>query len=635
MPTDRESLNDLDRIDKGNWQGLSALLRKFGPGLYSYLLLLNERDYRIIERFQDLFLEAVSAAGRRGVKTKFPEWLFQRARTVSQGYLVHVDGNSPDLEQELSRLSILLRQVLFLKHQLNFPWDQVGEILGIPETEAKEGIRQILSVLRIEQGNRPAVRQEPPPDDACRLLDQNLGDFLYATLPGAARQDYQRHILNCGYCRNRMRRFQDFLIRMDELSLTDPPASALTQILSLAPERFQKKRKKRRIFLTASLSAAAAAAGIFFMINQGKGPHPDSSSKKQNPGVRSAAQESIRPPDKKSPSPVAHDAVRGRQEGPVLSPEKPQERVEIPSMDREASFHMTVLPIEGTRDIPPNAAGTDEGSGPVRIPVVRLGPAAAQVLSQPATTGPTAFIMRSQAVIPNDSEPAPETEPVLPAETERTWVRRLQYTWARLVEGPNEPRPASAPASSRSRWYGLSDWNLVCDPELVPLVAEDPPVDHTQTGRTGQTSRPDWDMDKTGPDSAAILPVGNNPKRAPLWSRLRTFVLPGSRAPFITPPSPLRSSVTSPPSPQGPSVPAAPVLQAKGGGMESDIEPLGGNIPVVAMGPLQRSRLSSPARQLPSHEPVDKASLRHAAPAGLAPMSVANPEPPQACYLTR
>lgn len=402
------------QIRRGDGRGLESLLHKYGPPLYSYLLLLNDRDHRIIETFQHLFLELATFSWWRILSWRLPEWLFRCARRRSQR-------------------TAMLDEILFFRHQMNFAWNRISDILDVPTREVKHRIRNLL-------GHLPAEARKTPPGKACRLLDRDLVGLLYSGISVKRRRDRQRHLSDCADCRNHTARLQAFLAQIDERELTRPPDEVVSQILSAAPERRQRTRRMKKGGIKILFSAFAVLSvlgGFLFFL---RGP--------ERLTLRSAklTEQLFIVEIETSPRfPAAHsEAINIRPE----------------EATKEA-------PEESPKDAPsaPDPEGVAAGPPHMRIPVEVLPPPIMRFTftARPAASSrpPQSVPLEKTEIL--DNRPGPFLDLGLPRQIRADPADRINPQ-KKSTATPSDHAPPIARGRHPAAWYGNPDWSLMCDP---------------------------------------------------------------------------------------------------------------------------------------------------------------------------
>ncbi len=267
MPSDIEALR---KLREGDASGMNDLLVSYRLAAYNYLLLIQRRDHRLLEKFQSFFLGIPAMAQKRQVRADFATWYYRALMAAGEAYQTYVDEESLPVQKKLGELSLPLRQVVFFRHELNLPWSLLARIFRQSEERVRLAFHEALAALV------PLLRGRNFPEEICRNLNGHLVAFLYHELEAAQKDEYQRHLASCAWCRARIRGVQTLFIEMEALSLEEPPALAIQNILNETSALVKRTgTTSRRIFYYgAATMVVLLAAGILFSRSREKRESP-------------------------------------------------------------------------------------------------------------------------------------------------------------------------------------------------------------------------------------------------------------------------------------------------------------------------------------------------------------------------
>lgn len=266
MPSDTDALR---KLRAGDPSGMNDLLASYRQAAYNYLLLVQRRDHRLLEKFQAFFLGIPAMAQKRQVRADFAAWYYRALMAAGEAYQTYVDEESLPVQKKLGELSLPLRQVVFFRHELNLSWDLLARVFRQSEERVRLAFQEALVALV------PLLRGRNFPEEICRNLNGHLVAFLYHEMEAAQKDAYQRHLASCAWCRARIRGVQNLFIEMEALSLEEPPALAIQNILAETARRVKRSEKiSRRYYYGTAAVVVLLAAGILSYRSAPKGKIP-------------------------------------------------------------------------------------------------------------------------------------------------------------------------------------------------------------------------------------------------------------------------------------------------------------------------------------------------------------------------
>ncbi len=316
MPTDTELLT---RIRKGDRSGFNELLVKYQVALYSFLILLNERDSEILRIFPQLFLEIIPSSRKRSVRNTFVPWLYHRAHSLSSRYRSRPITNPSPLEQKLEELPIQGREIIYLRLQVTFSWENITTIVEQPVPHIKIIFRDAL----LKAASQDIATRIP--EGPCLQLHQVMTDFLEAELEANLRHTLQRHTFTCPFCHDRVNALQQIMLELGQSSPISPPVDVITKVVTEARQQMDNPVRWLRM-IVATIGAFALLGGTgYFVYHQFLKKYVPAQvvpvgteALHKNPGVVSIPILPTQPSPPSIPEPGTHDLASPNPFPPIV-----------------------------------------------------------------------------------------------------------------------------------------------------------------------------------------------------------------------------------------------------------------------------------------------------------------------------
>ena len=264
----RRSDERLVRIARdGDERAFELLFERHGQALLRYCRSLLRAAEEAEDVRQEVFVLAISALRRGAEPRSFRPWLYRIAHNECVSHLrtrrpVLVSDNGvlagpavepPDVHREelrqllddIRRLPEIQRGALLLREMDGFSYEQVGEVLGVPQSTVRASIFRARRTL---QGLAEAR------DADCRAIQSELCEL--ADRRGRRNRRITAHLRVCPSCRS----FRDALRRRPAiLGVTAPPAPAFIPVAPIGA--LLAVKAKLLGGASAGASAVAAAGG--------------------------------------------------------------------------------------------------------------------------------------------------------------------------------------------------------------------------------------------------------------------------------------------------------------------------------------------------------------------------------------
>lgn len=234
MATDSANLS---RIRSGDRGGFNELFTKYKESLYQYLCLLNRGDQAINRLFAELFFDTIRQAGSQAPRRHFNRWFFKKAHEASQRFEAHIPPEPDPALERLNRLSAVSREIVFLRHQLKLPWNEIDAITGESPAEGQRHFAEALLDLAppkaLPKGNRAA----------CLPIRRLAVDQLEKSLKPKEADKFRSHLTQCQACSVEYGLMQREVNELDSANWPLPPATTLLPVLDQATPLIEQLKK--------------------------------------------------------------------------------------------------------------------------------------------------------------------------------------------------------------------------------------------------------------------------------------------------------------------------------------------------------------------------------------------------------
>lgn len=162
-------MDDIVRAQRGDQTALARLLQENYLSVKKYLITVTHDRALAEDLTQETMIRAIQRIGQFSGKSKFSTWLISIATNLFMDSLRRQKreqryqeenaffdrpaplGPEPEWMEVMDRLHALPRDVampLVLKHYYGYTYEEIGEMMGIPEGTVKSRIFNAVRVLR-------------------------------------------------------------------------------------------------------------------------------------------------------------------------------------------------------------------------------------------------------------------------------------------------------------------------------------------------------------------------------------------------------------------------------------------------------------------------------------------------------